>query len=336
MNKVLCFGELLLRFSPELNGTWIGQASMPVFVGGAELNTATALARWGISASYGTALPDNYLSHEIVDEIRRRGVDPSPITFCGDRIGTYYLPQGADLKAAGVIYDRAHSSFAGLKPGQIDWAGVFEGVKWFHFSAISPALNGDAALVCMEAVQEATKRGIFISVDLNYRAKLWQYGAAPQEVMPDLVGYCDLVMGNLWAVEKMLGVPVPTLDDETPGAYQQAATRSAAAVSSAFPRCQQVAYTFRFDRDGGIDYFASLYKQGHLYLSTAHRADGIVDKVGSGDCFMGGLIYGNVTGMSAQETIDFAAAAAVNKLFIKGDATTAGVEEIRNRYGSYA
>ncbi|MDB5252905.1 MAG: carbohydrate kinase [Flaviaesturariibacter sp.] len=336
MSKVLCFGELLLRFSPQLNGSWIDQASMPVFVGGAELNTATALARWGIEASYGTALPDNYLAHEIVDEIRRRGVDPSPIRFSGDRVGTYYLPQGADLKAAGVIYDRAHSSFASLKPGQIDWPQVFAGVSWFHFSAISPALNQDAALVCAEALQEATRRGIFVSVDLNYRAKLWQYGVEPSDVLPALVDHCDLVMGNLWAVEKMLGIALPDLGDATTEDYVQAAGRSAAAVTAAFPKCKQVAYTFRFDRDGGIDYFASLYKHGHLYLSATHRAESIVDKVGSGDCFMGGLVYGNVSGLSAQETIDFAASAAVNKLFIKGDATTAGVEEIRKGYPSYA
>ncbi|HYK55470.1 MAG TPA: sugar kinase, partial [Flavisolibacter sp.] len=201
MKRIFCFGELLLRLSPQLEGKWIKEHSMPVFIGGAELNAATALARWDVPVAYGTALPDNYLSKEIIAAVQQKNIDTRKIIFNGNRIGTYYLPQGADLKNAGVIYDRAHSSFWDLQPGQMNWEEVFTDVDWFHFSAISPALNANVAAVCKEAVEAARKKGITISVDLNYRAKLWQWGKQPLEVMPELVQNCDVIMGNLWAAE---------------------------------------------------------------------------------------------------------------------------------------
>jgi len=336
MSRVLCFGELLLRLSPQLNGEWISQHAMPVFIGGAELNAATALSNWSVPVSYCTALPDHYLSREIVEAVRAKGIDTNKILFSGQRIGTYYLPQGADLKNAGVIYDRAYSSFWELKPGQIDWDEVLDRASWFHFSAISPALNASVAAVCREGAEAAARKGLTVSVDLNYRAKLWQYGKQPHEVMPELVSFCDVIMGNLWAAEKMLDIPVPsTLADEKQ-AYLEQAQRSSEAIMRAFPRCRQVANTFRFDAGAGVRYYATLYADGKLHASHEHHTDYIVDKVGSGDTFMAGLVYGNYHKLPAQEIINFAAAAAFNKLFIKGDATTASVEEIRKGYLTYA
>jgi 2-dehydro-3-deoxygluconokinase len=336
MSKILCFGELLLRLSPELDGGWIRNNSMPVFIGGAELNAATALALWEIPVAYCTALPDHYLSKEIIDSVAQKNIEPR-IHFSGSRIGTYYLPQGADLKAAGVIYDRAHSSFWCLHPADIDWDKMLQGVSWFHFSAISPALNENAAAVCKMALQQASARGIFISVDLNYRAKLWQYGKEPSAIMPALAEHCNLVMGNLWAAEKMLGIELPPGLRDKKEAYLQQAEKTSAAIMKRFPRCSQVANTFRFDRDsGGILYYATLYNREGLFVSKEHSAGKIVDKVGSGDCFMGGLIYGNYRKLPAQDIIDFAAAAAFHKLFIKGDATTATVEQIRKAIPDYA
>lgn len=336
MNTVFCFGELLLRLSPVLNGEWIKQSAMPVFIGGAELNVAQALTRWQVPVSYGTALPDNYLSQEIIHFVQGLGIDTSAIQYTGNRIGTYYLPQGADLKNAGVIYDRAYSSFYELKPGQIDWDEVLEGKTWFHFSAISPALNENVALVCKEGLEAATQKGLFISVDLNYRAKLWQWGKQPSEVMPDLVQYCDLVMGNIWAAEKMLDIPLPTTLTDHKERYVEQAEKTSIAISSRFPKCKQVANTFRFDREEGLQYYATLYSHDHLNVSQEHFTKTVVDKVGSGDCFMAGLIYGNYHQLKAQEIIDFAAAAAFNKLFVKGDATTTSVDEIKKGYLNYA
>lgn len=334
MSKVLCFGELLLRLSPQLGGEWIKQATIPVFVGGAELNTATALACWGETVSYCTALPDNYLSKEIISEIERRGVDVASILFSGTRIGTYYLPQGTDLKGAGVIYDRAYSSFSELQSGQMDWNEILRDVSWFHFSAISPALNANVASVCLEAVKRASAKKITVSVDLNYRAKLWQWGAQPKDVMPGLVKYCDVIMGNVWAHEKMLCIPVSeTLSDKE--AYLEQSLVTSKAIIATYPKCRQVANTFRFDEGDGVRYYATLFADDQLAVAPEQRTSFIVDKVGSGDTFMGGLIWGNREGWNAQQTVDFAAAAAFNKLFIKGDATTATVAEINKSFSTH-
>jgi 2-dehydro-3-deoxygluconokinase len=332
MKRVFCFGELLLRLSPELGGEWIEKASMPVYIGGAELNVATALARWNIPVSYGTALPDHALSKEICSSLEAKNIDTSKVHFSGSRIGCYYLPQGTDLKNAGVIYDRAHSSFYDLKTGQLNWEKILDNVSWFHFSAISPALNADLAAVCKEGLEVAARKGLTISVDLNYRAKLWQYGQQPSAVMPDLVQYCDVVMGNLWAGEKMLNIPVPENLEHQREAYLQQSAKSSAEIMRQFPKCKQVANTFRFDEQQGVRYYATLYTGDQLWVSQEHHTDYIVDKVGSGDTFMAGLIYGDYHHLLPQETIDFAAAAAFNKLFIKGDATTASVEDIKKGY----
>ena len=174
------FWRIIVTFVARIRWKWITQSVMPVYIGGAELNTATALAKWNVPVTYFTALPDNYLSKEICDELRKRNINTDPINFSGNRIGSYYLPQGSDLKNAGVIYDRAHSSFSELQPGQIDWETVLNDISWFHFSAISPALNKNIAAVCKEAVEVASKKKITISVDLNYRSKLWQYGKKPK------------------------------------------------------------------------------------------------------------------------------------------------------------
>jgi 2-dehydro-3-deoxygluconokinase len=336
MNSVFCFGELLLRLSPVLNGEWIRQASMPVYIGGAELNVAQALTRWQIPVSYGTVLPDNYLSKEISQHIQSLGIDTSTFLYNGNRIGTYYLPQGADMKNAGVIYDRAYSSFYELRPGQIDWDKALDGKTWFHFSAISPALTENVALVCKEGLQAAVQKGLYVSVDLNYREKLWNYGKQPVDVMPELVQYCDLVMGNIWAAEKMLGISLPSKLADVKESYVAHAEESSIAICIRYSKVKQVANTFRFDREEGLRYYASLFKHNHLYLSNEHQTATVVDKVGSGDCFMAGLIYGTYHQLTAQETIDFASAAAFNKLFTKGDATKASVEEIQKGYLNYA
>lgn len=336
MSKVLCFGELLLRLSPQLGGEWIRQNNLPVFIGGAELNVATALSRWNIPVSYATTLPDHYLTDEIISFIRSMGIGTETIFRSGNRIGTYYLPQGADLKHAGVIYDRAHSSFWDLRPGVINWDELLQHVDWFHFSAISPALNQQVAEVCREGAEAASRKGITVSIDLNYRARLWQYGKQPRDVMPALVEFCDVVMGNVWAEENMLGIPVSKDLADEKGAYLDQSRRTSEEILQRFPRCRQVANTFRFDQGEGVKYYATLCEKQGFFVSKEQRTDRILDKVGSGDTFMAGLVYGNRLALPQQEIIDFAAAAAFNKLFIKGDATTATVEEIRKGFLNYA
>ncbi|MEZ4900659.1 MAG: sugar kinase [Spirosomataceae bacterium] len=330
---VCCFGELLLRFSPQLNGGWIEQAQMPVFVGGAELNVANALANWGVPVRYSTVLPENQLSTEIYEAIQQKEIDASGIRHFGSRIGIYYLPQGADLKNAGVIYDRAFSSFSELTPAKICWETILEGCSWFHFSAISPALNQNVADACKEALEVAVSKGITISVDLNYRAKLWQYGKKPVEIMPDLAQYCDVIMGNIWAANWLLDIPLDKQIEQNPSKekYLIHSQFTAQNIQKVFPKCKVVANTFRFDAfEQGIEYYTTLYKDDHQYVSPEFTTAKVVDKVGSGDCFMGGLIYGLYQQHSAQEVIDFAAAAAFGKLQEYGDATQQTVEDVKS------
>lgn len=338
----------MLRICPDADGGWLQENALSCYVGGAEANVATALALWGIPSAYLTALPDNMMSHQLLAYLGRRGIDTSRVVLQGSRLGLYFLPKGKDLKNAGVIYDRAHSSFAEMQPGTMDWDKIFRDVKWLHFTAISPALNGTVAAVFGEALKAASERKIFISVDLNYRAKLWQYGKTPIEVMPGLVQYCDLVMGNLWAAEKMLGIPVDAelAEGVTKEAYLAHAEKTSREIMRIFPRTKMVANTFRFDKPGfdevgfdkdgaGIQYYTTLYADGKLLCSQEYSADRIVDKVGSGDCFMAGLIYGRYSGKDLRDTLEFATAAAFRKLFIANDATNEGVEEIEKSILTY-
>jgi 2-dehydro-3-deoxygluconokinase len=331
MNSVLSFGELLLRLSPRLGGEWIKNNTMSVFVGGSELNMAIALSHFNVPVSYCSAIPPHHLSEEIIEWLKEKRINTDTVHYSGNRIGTYYLPQGIDLKGAGVIYDRAHSSFWDLKPGEIDWDKVLNGINWFHFTAITPALNPHVAAVCREGAEAAAKKGITVSVDLNYRAKLWKYGKSPREVMPELVQYCDVVMGNIWAAEQMLGTYLPAEIKDDKQAYLELSQRSSEEIMKKFPRCRQVANTFRFDRRKGLKYYATLFSNNKLFISKEFFTEKVIDRVGSGDTFMAGLIYGNYNKLEPQEIIDFAAAAAFNKLFIIGDASTAGVGEIKQR-----
>ncbi|WP_210485884.1 sugar kinase [Rufibacter aurantiacus] len=337
--KVLSFGELLLRICPDGQGQWLQENRLPFYVGGAELNVATALALWGVPSAYLTALPENFVSEQLMGYMQERQIDTSPVVLQGDRVGLYYLPKGKDLKNAGVIYDRAGSAYADLKTSTINWDQVFEGVSWFHFSAICPAINQNVAEVCAEALQVAQERNIFVSLDLNYRAKLWKYGKDPVEVMPSLALACDLIMGNVWAANKMLGMPLDEelVQDIEKEKLLQHATLTSEAILKAFPKCRIVANTFRFDHGPqGIRYFTTLYTQGELHVSQEYVVDKILDKVGSGDCFMAGLIYGFYHQRAPQETLEFATAAAFKKLFIESDATTSTVAEIEETIQAYA
>ena len=336
MKKVFCFGEILLRMSPVLDQAWINSASMPVHLGGAELNVAKALAGWKQPVTYMSAMSDNYLSKEIAASIAASDIGVEAMQFCGDRIGIYFLPQGADLKNAGVIYDRAHASFStALFPGKINWDALFEGSDWFHFSAISPALTEQAAALCLDALEAAKRLGLTISVDLNYRAKLWKYGKQPPQVMPALVAYADVIMGNIWSARDLLGIDVPAAAETASSKEQFAACakETASVMFAQNPSCKFVANTFRFTPEGqGVDYFATLDTRTEQAVAVSFQANSVVDKVGSGDCFMAGLIYGLHNGLEHQETINYAASAAFGKLQELGDSTKQTIDQIKSRY----
>jgi 2-dehydro-3-deoxygluconokinase len=328
MKKVFSFGELLLRISPEFNRQWIRKGITATYLGGAELNVVTALSKWNIPAKYLTALPDNDLSKEIIAELKEMDIDTSSIIVSGNKIGIYYLPQGADLKHAGVIYDRADSSFAVMKPGTINWDEVLKDCGWLHFSAISPALNNNAALLCKEALQAASSKGLTISVDLNYRNKLWQYGKQPKEVMTELISYCNIVMGNVWSAEKLLGIECKLKESRGKSKEEliEAAGKSMKEIHLLYPKVTTIAYTFRLEDT----YFSVLQHGKERIVSNEISLQNIIDKAGSGDCFMAGLIYGFSNQLPLQETINFASLAAAGKLMEKGDATNQTIYSVMN------
>ena len=329
--KILSFGELLLRITPDADGAWLTDNQLPVYVGGAELNVATALALWDLPSSYFTALPDNGLSAQITKHLTNKKIDTSPVFYGDGRLGLYFLTSGQDLKHDALIYDRAGSAFANLKPGLIDWDKVLQDVSWFHFSAICPAISQNVADVCLEVLQAASKKQITISLDLNYRSKLWKYGKNPVEVMPQLAKYCDLIMGNVWAAETMLGIPVePNIHESgQKSIYLKESLNSSEHIMLQYPRCKAVANTFRFDASSEINYYTTLFTGGDFYSSQEYQSDRVVDKVGSGDCFMAGIIYGFYNQTSPAETLEFATAAAFEQLFVKSDATDKTVDEIK-------
>ncbi len=329
IKKVFCFGEILLRMSPQLNQDWLNKNALRVYTGGAELNVAHALANWGIAVKYGTAMPDNYLSQEILSSLQQKNIDVSVVHFSGNRIGTYYLPQGSELKNTGVIYDRAYSSFAELKPGMIDWDKVLHDCDWFHFSAISPAVSQSAADVCLEAVKACVAKNIKISIDLNYRQKLWQYGKKPVSIMPELVQYCSVIMGNMWSAESLLGISslIKESKNKTTEELMAAAKESIRQLKKQFKKATTIAYTFRMENA----YWALLQNEDDVFISKQYQLQQSIDKAGSGDCFMGGLIYGLSNQHPLQNIIDFSAAAAVGKLQEIGDATKQSIADVLKR-----
>ncbi|HUP11101.1 MAG TPA: PfkB family carbohydrate kinase, partial [Niastella sp.] len=220
-----------------------------------------------------------------------------------------------------------------LQPGTIDWNTVLEDVGWLHFSAISPAINNNIAQVCKEAAAAAAQKGIVVSLDLNYRAKLWKYEKEPVEVMPEIAAYCDVVMGNIWAAEEMLGcnMEAGVVQKNTKEAYIDQALQTSKNIIQLFPDVKVVANTFRFEQPPhAVRYYTTLYSDGNVYLSAAYLVENIIDIVGSGDCFMAGLIYGFYNNLLPQDTLDFATAAAVKKLSVPGDSTNSTIAEIQN------
>lgn len=326
--KVLCLGEILLRICPDTSAQWIADQRLPIYIGGAELNVSRALAKWNIPVSFLSSMPDNFLATQVLQEIEAEGISTTHIRRTGNRIGLYFLPTGETIQNHGVIYDREGSSFSMLKRGEIDWASVFDGVSWFHLSAINPALSDEVAWVCEEGMKWAHANGIVVSMDLNYRPKLWKNGRDPRWVMESLLPYCSVLMGNVWAADRMVGIPV---DEQFETNDRQAcidhAHRSSERIMEIFPDIRQVFNTFRFESNP-LRYFATINTREEALVSSTYRTSKVEDKVGTGDCFMAGVIYSYFNGFSPQQTLDYAAAAAFQKLFTRGDANQRSAEEV--------
>ena len=334
MPRVISFGEIMLRLSTPGYLRFSQARQFDATFGGGEANVAVSLANFGIDASFVTRLPDNDIARACLRDLRSYGVDTSHCITGGDRLGIYFLETGAVARPSKVVYDRAGSSIATIGPGMIDWEKVFEGAGWFHWTGITPAISQGAADVCLEAVRAAGRLGLTVSCDLNYRKNLWKYGKEASEVMPALVEGCDVILGNEEDAEKIFGIKPEGFDaSATAGAIDQGRFRSVAEqLMARFPRARKVVITLRGSINANHNTWGGVLFDGEtLYESPRYDITHIVDRVGGGDSFMGGLIYGLLTYPDdSQRALDFAAAASCLKHTVFGDFNQVTVAEVEN------
>ena len=333
MSKVVTFGEIMLRLATPQYLRFSQADSFSATFGGGEANVAVSLANYGVEVDFVTRLPQNDIAASCVAELRKRNVGVGNIVYGGERLGFYFLETAAVARPSKVVYDRAHSSISTIESGMIDWDKVFEGADWFHWTGITPAISASAAAVCLEACQAANKRGMTVSCDLNFRKNLWKYGKSASEIMPALVECCDIILGNEEDAEKVFGIKPEGFDvTATEGKVDSAAFRSVCEqLMARFPRAKKVIITLRgsinanHNTGGGV-----LFDGETLYLSPRYDITHIVDRVGGGDSFMGGLIYGLREYKDDQRALDFAVAASCLKHTIYGDFNLVTVSEVEN------
>ena len=332
MNKVVTFGEIMLRLSPPGQLRFSQTNNFDVVYGGGESNVAVSLANYGVPVEFVSRLPENDLGDCAMMEMRKRGVGIQHIAYGGDRLGIYFLETGAVSRGSKVVYDRAHSAMAEIEAGMIDWDAVFEGVSWFHWTGITPAISQGAADACLEAVKIASDKEITISTDLNYRAKLWKYGQPSEPIMTELTAYCDIILGNEEDAEKHFGIKPEGLDITTQGDQVKAEAFQSVCeqMMKKFPKAKKVITTLRGSISASNNTWAGiLYDGENIYTSPEYQITHIVDRVGGGDSFMGGLIYGLLKyPEDDQNALNFAVAASCLKHTIKGDANLATVAEV--------
>jgi 2-dehydro-3-deoxygluconokinase len=328
--KVVAFGEIMMRLSPP-DFLRFGQArSFDVIYGGGEANLAVSLANFGIPVDYVTRLPNNDLGEACVQYLRQYGVGVDNIVHGGDRLGIYFIEIGAVQRSSKVIYDRAGSALATIQRGMINWETVFKDADWFHWTGITPGISSGAADVVLESLQVAQKVGITVSCDLNYRSKLWKWGKEPKEVMPDLVQFCDIAIGNEEDAEKVFGIKAPDADvivgRVNPESYRHVCEQ----LAERFSNLKMIAITLRGSESASHNTWSGvLWKQGEFYMAPVYDITHIVDRVGGGDSFMGGLIYGlRAYKDNSQKALDFAVAASCLKHSIFGDFNLASVDEV--------
>ena len=333
MKKVVTFGEIMLRLATPDNLRFAQSNSLTATYGGGEANVAVSLANYGVETEFVTRLPENDIAAACVSELRKWGVGTSKIVYGGERLGIYFLETGAIARPSKVVYDRAHSSISTIEVGMIDWESVFEGADWFHFTGITPAISASAAEVCLEACKVANRMGITVSCDINYRKNLWKYGKTAAEVMPALVECCDVVLGNEEEAEKVFGIKPEGFDAaKTAGEVEQGAFESVCRqIMARFPRAKKVIITLRGSINANHNTWGGVLFNGEkLYSSPRYDLTHIVDRVGGGDSFMGGLIYGLREYKDDERALHFAVAASALKHTIYGDFNLVSVAEVEN------
>ena len=331
MKKVITFGEIMLRLTPPGYRRFSQAASFDVAFGGGESNVAVSLANFGIPVEFVTRLPANDLGDCALMEMRKRGAGTRHILRGGERLGIYFLEMGAVSRGSKVIYDRAHSAISTIQPGMIHWDEVFKDAQWFHWTGITPAISLGAADVCLEAIQAANRLGITVSTDLNYRKNLWQYGKKPSDVMPGLVAGCDIILGNEEDAGKHFGI-LPEGVDVTQGSSIEATAYTSVCqqLMTKFPKAKKVIITLRGSISASHNTWSGVLFDGkNLYEAPTYDITHIVDRVGGGDSFMAGLIYGLLTYPGDnQRALEFAVAASCLKHTIYGDANLVTIQEV--------
>jgi len=340
MKKVITFGEIMLRLAPADFLRFSQANSFDIVYGGGESNVAISLANYNIPVEFVTRLPINDIGRCALMHLRKRGVGTRYIIEGGDRLGVYFLETGAVSRASKVVYDRAYSAMSEIAPGMIDWKEVFKDAQWFHWTGITPAISQSAADACLEAVKVASELGITISTDLNYRAKLWNYGGNREKIMTQLTSYCDIILGNEEDAEMHFGIKPEDLNITTQSEHVKAKAFLSVCqqMQRKFPRAKKVITTLRGSISASHNTWAGvLYDGKKLYESTEYQITHIVDRVGGGDSFMGALIYGLIHySNNNQKALDYAVAASCLKHTIKGDANLVTIEEIEKLMGGDA
>jgi 2-dehydro-3-deoxygluconokinase len=328
--KILTFGEIMMRLSPAYFKRFTQARSFDVIYGGGEANVAVSLANYRLEVDFVTRLPQNELGDSCIQYLRQFGVNTNKIVRGGNRIGIYFLEMGAVARPSKVIYDRDNSAISTAEKNTFDWNSLFEGVDWFHWTGITPAISQNLADICLDAVRVAKSKGIKVSCDLNYRSKLWRYGKNPSEVMPELVKYCDIAVGNEEDADKVLNIRAPDTDITFGKLDPQRYLFVVKKIMKRFPNLKKVAITLRGSISASHNTWAGiLYDGNELYVSPHYDITHIVDRVGGGDSFVAGLIYGLLTYENdLQKALDFAVAASCLKHTIFGDFNLVTVEEV--------
>ena len=321
----------MLRLTPPGFLRFSQASSFDVVYGGGESNVAVSLANYGLPTEFVTRLPQNDLGDCALMEMRKRGVGVNHVLRGGERLGIYFLEMGAVSRGSKVVYDRAHSGMASIAKGMIDWEKVFSDAQWFHWTGITPALSQGAADACLEAIETANRMGITVSTDLNYRKNLWKYGKKSSEVMEALVAGCDIILGNEEDAEKHFDIH-PEGIDVTQGHTMDAKSYVSVCqqMMQRFPRAKKVIITLRGSISASHNTWAGVLYDGQtLFESPTYQITHIVDRVGGGDSFMGGLVYGLIQyAGDDQKALNFAVAASCLKHTIYGDANLVTVAEV--------
>ncbi len=329
--KVITFGEIMLRLAPEGYYRFVQAESYGATYGGGEANVAVSLANYGLDAYFVSKLPAHEIGQAGVNALRRYGVNTSYIARGGDRVGIYYLEKGASQRPSKVIYDRAGSSIATASPEDFNWEEIFAGADWFHFTGITPALNDGVAAICLEACKAAKKAGVTVSCDLNYRKKLWTKAKAG-EVMAQLCQYVDVCIANEEDAADVFGIKASNTDVTTGTVNHEGYKDVAKQLAERFG-FKKVAITLRESLSANDNLWSAMLYDGKDYYFSKKYKMHIVDRVGGGDSFGGGLIYSLLNDFDSQSTIEFAVAASCLKHSIEGDFNMVSVDEVTKLAG---